>query len=86
MTKMIANAADAEDLTFLVDWLVGRRKSLGLSQREVARRIGCSNSGVHYLEMRAREPSVPMLQAYCRALGGELNIIFIFPPNPEAAA
>jgi transcriptional regulator with XRE-family HTH domain len=86
MTNMTPDPKDVEDLQFLLDWLVGRRKSLSLSQREVARRIGCSNSGVHYLETHAREPSVQMLQAYCRALGGELDIGFVFPPDPEAAA
>lgn len=86
MTAMVPHPDDARDLQALIDWMVGYRKTLGLSQREVARRIGCSNSGVHYLEMRSREPSTQMLQAYGRALGGELTIGFIIPPNPEAAA
>lgn len=84
--RMTPDDADAQDLQFLLDWLVGYRKTLGLSQREVARRIGCSNSTVHWLENQAKEPSVQMLQAYCRALGGELNIGFVLPPNPKAAA
>lgn len=84
--RMTPDDADARDLRFLLDWLVGYRKTLGLSQREVGRRIGCSNSAVSHLEKRSKEPSVQMLQAYCRALGGELNIGFVLPPNPKAAA
>lgn len=77
MTKIVSNPEDASRYAVLLDGLVVHRRMLGLSQREVARLIGCSNSSVHYLEKKAKEPSVPMLQAYCRALGGELKIDFI---------
>lgn len=86
MTNMNPHTEDAVDLQFLLDWLIGYRKKRGFSQRELARRIGCSNSTVHYMETQAREPSVQMVQAYCRALGGELEMRLVLLPDPEVAA
>ncbi|HZO69364.1 MAG TPA: helix-turn-helix transcriptional regulator [Kribbellaceae bacterium] len=76
---MTPHPADARDYQFLIDWLVGYRKTLRLSQREVARRMGASNSTVHYMEAQAKDVPVKTLQAYCRALGGELDIKFVLP-------
>jgi HTH-type transcriptional regulator/antitoxin HipB len=54
--------------------LQAARKAQGLTQSELAGRIGLSQSRVSYLELNAQELSVEQLMAWCAALGLELAV------------
>lgn len=51
------------------------RKKLGLTQVEIARRIGISQSDLSKLERR-KDVRLSTLDAYARALGGRLRLVF----------
>ena len=53
--------------------LVSRRVSLGLSQTEVAARMGTSQSAVARLESGATDTRASTLERYAAAVGGEIN-------------
>jgi predicted transcriptional regulator len=57
----------------LVDELVTRRRTLGLSQTEVAARMGTSQSAVARLESGAADLRVSTLERYAAALGQMLD-------------
>lgn len=57
---------DAEDL---IGRLVGRRRGLGVSQAEVAARMGTSQPAVARLEARRSEARLSTLERYASALG-----------------
>jgi transcriptional regulator with XRE-family HTH domain len=57
----------------LVDELVARRRALGLSQTEVAARMGTSQSAVARLESDAGDVKLSTLERYAAALGGQLD-------------
>jgi ribosome-binding protein aMBF1 (putative translation factor) len=65
--------ADEQDFLRLMDALAAQRAELGLSQREVAQRMGTSQSAVSELERLEADPRVSTLQRYARALGGRLR-------------
>jgi DNA-binding transcriptional regulator YiaG len=54
--------------------LVGARAKAKLSQSEVARRMGTSQSAVARMESGRKMPSTASLQKYARAVGRELRI------------
>lgn len=58
----------------IVDLLVERREELGLSRRELARRIGTSPSTVHYWETGERNPTLYSLRSWTKVLGYELMV------------
>lgn len=78
-----ADRADAVALDSLICDLRELRQDLGLAQREVAHRMGCSRSMVSYLETGQRPFSMSNLQRYIRALGCKL-VIEVEPPPPRA--
>ncbi len=53
------------------------RQRAGLSQVELGRRAGVTQSVVSAYESGARQPSVPMLQRLVRASGGDLDIALL---------
>jgi predicted transcriptional regulator len=57
----------------LVAKLVARRRALGLSQTEVAARMGTSQSAVARLESGAGDVRLTTLERYAAALGGRLD-------------
>jgi ribosome-binding protein aMBF1 (putative translation factor) len=63
-------AADTDEL---VARLVARRRHLGLSQTEVAARMGTSQSAVARLEAGRRDLRLSTLQRYAEALGARLG-------------
>lgn len=58
------------------------REDLDLSQREVARRMGCSRSQVSFLESGKRPFHLSTLQTYVRALGAQLTFEVEPPQRP----
>ena len=58
----------------MTDDLVARRLELGLSQTEVAARMGTSQSAVARLESGDADVRLSTLERYAAALGQELNL------------
>ena len=57
----------------LVRDLVARRQAAGLSQTEVAARMGTSQSAVARLESGVADVRASTLERYAAAVGGEIN-------------
>lgn len=58
-----------------VELLVEARRQLGLTQRELSRRIGTSSSNTHYWENGQHDPSLASLRAWAAALGYDVALI-----------
>jgi transcriptional regulator with XRE-family HTH domain len=63
----------AEQRADLVRELVEQRLAAGLSQTEVAARMGTSQSAVARLESGATDARASTLERYAAAVGGEIN-------------
>jgi transcriptional regulator with XRE-family HTH domain len=63
----------AEQRAGLVRELVAQRLTAGLSQTEVAARMGTSQSAVARLESGATDIRTSTLERYAAAVGGEIN-------------
>jgi predicted transcriptional regulator len=63
----------AEQRAELVRDLVEQRLAAGLSQTEVAARMGTSQSAVARLEAGATDARASTLERYAAAVGGEIN-------------
>lgn len=72
------NEEMARRLAAEVDTLNELRDALGLTQEEVARRLGIGQPGVSKLERRSGV-TLSSLYDYVRALGGELEVTAHFP-------
>jgi transcriptional regulator with XRE-family HTH domain len=59
---------DAESMHWLLDRLVGLRKALGLTQREIARRMGIRQPTVSEFEKDSSDPRLSTIQRYARAV------------------
>jgi len=64
--------------------LVGRRKALGLSQAEVAARLGISQNRLSELELRPERLTLDRLLALVGVLGLELAIGDKSPPRGDS--
>jgi transcriptional regulator with XRE-family HTH domain len=75
-----------EEFAFLDEVLRARARA-GLTQAEVARRVGTTQSAIARLESGTRHhsPSVATLQRYARALGYRLQIKLIRARNGAAS-
>lgn len=63
-----------EDLIFrFAEVLKVRRRSVGLSQEELAFRTGLSMSYISFLETRNRQPTLTVMDALARELGLSLT-------------
>lgn len=62
-----------------------QRERLGMSLRELARRVGVSPSLVSQIELDRVNPSVGTLYALVTALGMTMGDVFGNPPRPETA-
>ncbi|MFZ0753970.1 MAG: helix-turn-helix transcriptional regulator, partial [Trebonia sp.] len=67
LRRMAAERAD------LVRELVGQRQAAGLSQTEVAARMGTSQSAVARLESGVSDVRATTLERYAAAIGGEIT-------------
>ena len=54
--------------------LLARRKELGMSQSDLAPKIGLSTMGLSYLERGTRKLKVEVLEKWIEALGMEIEI------------
>ena len=63
----------AAERTGLILGLVARRQAAGLSQTEVAARMGTSQSAVARLESGATDVRASTLERYAAAVGGEIS-------------
>jgi transcriptional regulator with XRE-family HTH domain len=63
----------AAERTGLIRGLVERRQAAGLSQTEVAARMGTSQSAVARLESGATDVRASTLERYAAAVGGEIS-------------
>ena len=66
---------DAMARSALLRTLVGRRGVQGISQKEVAARMGTTQSAVSDLERGATDPRLSTLQRYARAMGCQIHIV-----------
>jgi transcriptional regulator with XRE-family HTH domain len=55
------------------------RERAGLSQGELARRLGCSQQAVSQAERADSNPSAGFIEAWARALGGQLELEIELP-------
>lgn len=75
MTHEIEEEYAAAQLRFALGEAVrARRQELGLSQREVGRRAGMTQSAVARFEGGGTVPTFPVLDRLARALGLELRV------------
>jgi transcriptional regulator with XRE-family HTH domain len=72
---MIVSHVNHDLYAELIDQLVARRKSLGLTQREVDDLIGCADGLVGKWECGIRTPKPRSFAEWSKALGG--NIMFV---------
>jgi ribosome-binding protein aMBF1 (putative translation factor) len=63
----------AEDRTRLVRELAGQRQAAGLSQTEIAARMGTSQSAVARLESGTSDVRASTLERYAAAIGGRIT-------------
>lgn len=69
---------DLEDEYLLIRELLRARMRAGLTQEQVARSMGTSNSAISRLEAGGKHsPSVATLQKYAKAVGCEVEIRFV---------
>jgi transcriptional regulator with XRE-family HTH domain len=62
-----------------------RREMLGLTQRELSRRLGVKSSHVTYLESDRRRPSLGLLSRIADVMGMERERLFLLA-HPEASS
>jgi DNA-binding XRE family transcriptional regulator len=65
---------DAQARSSLLAGCVRLRKAAGLTQAEVARAMGTTQSAVSDLEAGAADPRLGTLQRYARAVGAHLEV------------
>ena len=63
------------DATDLGRHLRARRGALGMSARELGRRVGCTHVAILYIEAGTMAPSLRRLFAICHALGLSLALV-----------
>jgi transcriptional regulator with XRE-family HTH domain len=73
----------AEERSRLVRELAGQRQAAGLSQTEVAARMGTSQSAVARLESGAADVRASTLERYAAAVGGRITWKLVRPEEPE---
>jgi transcriptional regulator with XRE-family HTH domain len=58
----------------LVEALTAERKRQGLTQVQLAERMGCHDSFVQIIEYHKREPKLSTIERYATALGVNLEV------------
>ena len=65
---------DAGRKWLLIRRLIAGRKSLGMSQSDIADQMGTTQSAVSDIEKGTTDPRLSTLQRFARAIGGELHV------------
>src|SRR5580692_3180715 len=76
----------AEDRTRLVRELAGQRQAAGLSQTEIAARMGTSQSAVARLESGTADVRASTLERYAAAVGRQITWKLHRPEEAEGAS
>jgi len=84
VTREVAPPADVEALDEIGERLREERVRAGISQRELARRLGLSPSLISQLESGQSRPSVATLYAIVTELGVSLDHVIRGPDHPDA--
>jgi ribosome-binding protein aMBF1 (putative translation factor) len=79
--EMAARRMSAEGSRVLTD-LAARRQAAGLSQTEIAARMGTSQSAVARLEAGATDVRISTLERYAAALGSQIGWRVTTPTDP----
>jgi transcriptional regulator with XRE-family HTH domain len=82
----VATQGDPEPLDEIGERLREERVRSGISQRELARRLGLSPSLISQLESGQSKPSVATLYAIVTELGVSLDHVIRGPDHPDAGA
>ncbi|MFZ1382649.1 MAG: helix-turn-helix transcriptional regulator [Scrofimicrobium sp.] len=77
---------DFNEFADLIGALVARRRALGLTQTQVAARMGTKQSAVSAMEYSSANPSIQRLQRYARAVGARVTLGFEEIDEPAASA
>jgi transcriptional regulator with XRE-family HTH domain len=75
-----AGGDPSPDYDAIVTELIARRNGLGLSQREITRRLGTSSATVSQWERGTNQPTLSRLRAWARSLGYDLALA---PTDPD---
>ncbi len=67
-------------------WLRKLRTEAGLSQVEVARRMGCAPSWISHLESGHHDPKLSTILRYGDAIGAQIRILTKPGPHTEPAS
>lgn len=73
---------DAESRNFLIDMLIGMRRTKGLTQVQIAEQMAVNQSTVSGFETESSDPHLSTVQRYARAVGAEL-ILELRSHEPE---
>lgn len=74
-------ALDAEELRIQ---LIQMRQKSGLTQKEVAKRLGVSQPRVAEIEQLRNDPQISSIVKYARAIGAELKVHMVSEPKKTA--
>lgn len=72
--ELLAAIVDVRDEHALIDSLVDHRNRMRLNQKEVANRMGVSQSTVAGFESEMNDPKISTVQRYARAIG--VKVVF----------
>lgn len=72
-------------MSSVVEQLVDLRRERGLTQADVAERLGTSQPVIARLEAGGRDPRLSTLERYARVLGADLDVRTAGPPHGPAA-
>ncbi|WP_328811833.1 helix-turn-helix domain-containing protein [Rhodococcus sp. NBC_00294] len=72
---------DAESLHEILDKLVKLRKALGLTQKDIAERLGVRQPTVSSFENESSDPRLSTLQRYARAVEGQITFRLEMPAH-----
>ncbi|MHB8457368.1 MAG: helix-turn-helix domain-containing protein, partial [Acidimicrobiales bacterium] len=77
----VQGLADERAFLRLLKSLRARREAVGLTQREVARAMGTTQSAVSALEHAESDPRLSTLQRYVRAVAAQLVLSYVSTVN-----
>jgi transcriptional regulator with XRE-family HTH domain len=79
-----ASLEDALQRHGLIDSLISCRKSLGLSQTEVANRMGIKQPSISGFETEGSDPRLSTIQRYARAVDSRIRLVHVMSGSGES--